>query len=140
MASQADDIHRIAQLPYFGLMDFVSGHHGAIPASCMRSPGQFEHRLIARAKAEVVAAALANGVIPTHNVTLDLKNPYADARRARIEFCFPRQWSLYPTQIQPIVDAMKPDHGEVETAAAILLVARRLVGLGGDRISSTTLK
>ena len=25
----------------FGLMDFVSGHHGAIPASAMRSPGQF---------------------------------------------------------------------------------------------------
>jgi citrate lyase subunit beta/citryl-CoA lyase len=127
------DIHRIAQLPWlqvldFGLMDFVSGHHGAIPASCMRSPGQFEHRLIARAKAEVVAAALANGVIPAHNVTLDLKNPYAayaDARRARMEFGFLRQWSIYPTQIQPIVDAMKPDHGEVETAAAILLAAQQ---------------
>jgi len=127
------DVHRIAQLPWlqvldFGLMDFVSGHHGAIPASCMRSPGQFEHRLIARAKSEIVAAALANGVIPAHNVTLDLKNPYAayaDARRARTEFGFLRQWSIYPTQIQPIVDAMKPDHGEVETAAAILLAAQQ---------------
>ena len=127
------DVHRIAQLPWlqvldFGLMDFVSGHHGAIPASCMRSPGQFEHRLIARAKGEIVAAALANGVIPAHNVTLDLKNPYAayaDARRARTEFGFLRQWSIYPTQIQPIVDAMKPDHGEVETAAAILLAAQQ---------------
>lgn len=127
------DIHRIAQLPWlqvldFGLMDFVSGHHGAIPASCMRSPGQFEHRLIARAKSEVVAAALANGVIPAHNVTLDLKNPYAayaDARRARMEFGFLRQWSIYPTQIQPIVDAMKPDHSEVATAAAILLAAQQ---------------
>ncbi|MDP2430782.1 MAG: aldolase/citrate lyase family protein [Pseudomonadota bacterium] len=127
------DIHRIAQLPWlqvldFGLMDFVSGHHGAIPASCMKSPGQFEHRLIARAKAEVVAAALANGVIPAHNVTLDLKNPYAayaDARRARMEFGFLRQWSIYPTQIQPIVDAMKPDHSEVATAAAILLAAQQ---------------
>ncbi len=126
------DVHRIAQLPWlqvldFGLMDFVSGHHGAIPASCMRSPGQFEHRLIARAKAELVAAALACGVIPAHNVTLDLKNPhqaYADARRARMEFGFLRQWSIYPTQIQAIVDAMKPDHGEVETAAAILLAAQ----------------
>ena len=126
------DVHRIATLPWlqvldFGLMDFVSGHHGAIPASCMRSPGQFEHRLIARAKAEVAAAALANGVIPAHNVTLDLKNPhaaYADARRARMEFGFLRQWSIYPTQIQPIVDAMKPEHGEVETAAAILLAAQ----------------
>ena len=112
----------------FGLMDFVSGHHGAIPASCMRSPGQFEHRLIARAKGEVVAAALANGVVPAHNVTLDLKNPYAayqDARRARTEFGFLRKWSIYPTQIQPIVDAMKPDHSEVATGAAILLAAQK---------------
>ncbi|HRH79928.1 MAG TPA: aldolase/citrate lyase family protein [Thiobacillaceae bacterium] len=127
------DVHRIAQLPWlqvldFGLMDFVSGHHGAIPASAMRSPGQFEHRLIARAKTEVVAAALANGLIPAHNVTLDLKNPYAayaDARRAHMEFGFLRQWSIYPTQIQPIVDAMKPDHSEVESGAAILLAAQR---------------
>ena len=127
------DVHRIAALPWlqaldFGLMDFVSGHHGAIPASAMRSPGQFEHRLIARAKAEVVAAALANGVVPAHNVTLDLKNPYAtyqDARRARSEFGFLRQWSIYPAQIQPIVDAMKPDHSEVEAGAAILLAAQQ---------------
>lgn len=127
------DVQRIATLPWlqvldFGLMDFVSGHHGAVPASAMRSPGQFEHALIARAKAEVVAAALANGVIPAHNVTLDLKNPYTtyqDARRARMEFGFLRQWSIYPTQIQPIVDAMKPDYGEVESGAAILLAAQR---------------
>ncbi len=71
-------VHEIAALPWlqvldFGLMDFVSAHHGAIPASAMRSPGQFEHRLLARAKSEVVAAALANGVVPAHNVTLDLK-------------------------------------------------------------------
>jgi len=127
------DVHRIATLPWlqvldFGLMDFVSGHHGAIPATAMRSPGQFEHRLIARAKGEVVSAALANGVIPAHNVTLDLKNPYTtyqDARRARMEFGFLRQWSIYPTQIQPIIDAMKPDYSEVETAAAILLAAQK---------------
>ncbi len=127
------DVHRLATLPWlqvldFGLMDFVSGHHGAIPASAMRSPGQFEHKLIARAKTEVVSAALANGVIPCHNVTLDLKNPYTtyqDARRARMEFGFLRQWSIYPTQIQPIVDAMKPDYSEVETGAAILLAAQK---------------
>ncbi len=127
------DVHRIATLPWlqvldFGLMDFVSGHHGAIPASAMRSPGQFEHKLIARAKTEVVSAALANGVIPAHNVTLDLKNPYTtyqDARRARMEFGFLRQWSIYPTQIQPIVDAMTPDYSEVETGAAILLAAQK---------------
>ncbi|ROR32768.1 HpcH/HpaI aldolase/citrate lyase family protein [Inmirania thermothiophila] len=111
----------------FGLMDFVSGHHGAIPAAAMRSPGQFEHRLLVRAKAEVVAAALAHGRVPAHNVTLDLRNPYQtyqDAWRARHEFGFLRMWSIYPAQIRPIVDAMKPDHAEVQEAAAILLAAR----------------
>jgi citrate lyase subunit beta/citryl-CoA lyase len=122
----------IAKLPWlqvldFGLMDFVSAHHGAIPASAMRSPGQFEHRLLARAKAEVVAAALANGVVPAHNVTLDLKNvetTYNDASRARNEFGFLRMWSIYPTQIQAIVDAMKPNYDEVSDAANILLAAQ----------------
>ncbi|MGB7541995.1 MAG: aldolase/citrate lyase family protein [Burkholderiales bacterium] len=123
----------IAALPWlqvldFGLMDFVSGHHGAIPASAMRSPGQFEHRLLARAKSEVVAAALANGIVPAHNVTLDLKNTevtYEDARRARHEFGFLRMWSIYPTQIRPIVDAMKPDYSEVRDGANILLAAQK---------------
>jgi hypothetical protein len=55
-------------------MDFVSGHHGAIPGSAMKSPGQFEHPLIVRAKCEIAAAALANGVVPSHNVTTELKD------------------------------------------------------------------
>lgn len=127
-------VHEIAALPWvqvldFGLMDFVSAHHGAIPASAMRSPGQFEHRLLARAKTEVAAAALANGVVPAHNVTLDLKNvdtTFGDASRARNEFGFMRMWSIYPTQIQAIVDAMKPNYDEVSDAANILLAAQRV--------------
>ena len=127
------DIWKIAELPWiqvfdFGLMDFVSGHHGAIPASAMRSPGQFEHRLLARAKSEVVAAALANGIVPAHNVSLDLKNTYStysDASRARNEFGFLRMWSIYPAQINPIVDAMKPEYSEVQDAANILLAAQK---------------
>lgn len=127
-----NQVHAIAKLPWlqvldFGLMDFVSAHHGAIPASAMRSPGQFDHRLLARAKTEVVSAALANGVVPAHNVTLDLKNVETtqnDASRARNEFGFMRMWSIYPTQIQAIVDAMKPNYDEVADAANILLAAQ----------------
>jgi len=126
------EVYEIAALPWlqvvdFGLMDFVSGHHGAIPASAMRSPGQFEHRLLARAKAQVVAAALAHGVVPAHNVTLDLKNTettFSDASRARNEFGFLRMWSIYPTQIPAIVDAMKPNYDEVTIASNILLAAQ----------------
>ena len=127
------EANEIAALPWlqalaFGLMDFVSSHHGAIPAAAMRSPGQFEHKLLARAKADIVAAALANGIVPAHNVTLDLKNAYVtyeDAWRARHEFGFLRMWSIHPSQIQPIVDAMKPDYSEVQDGAAILLAAQK---------------
>lgn len=112
----------------FGLMDFVSGHHGALNSSNMRSPGQFEHPLVVRAKADIVAAALAHGVVPAHNVSLDLKSPYnvfRDAWRARNDFGFLRMWSIHPSQIQPIIDAMKPDLGEVADASEILLAAQR---------------
>jgi citrate lyase subunit beta/citryl-CoA lyase len=57
------DAYQIAALPWvqvldFGLMDFVSGFHGAVGSENMRSPGQFEHRAIAYGKARVVSAAL----------------------------------------------------------------------------------
>ena len=127
------EIWAIAALPWmrsiaFGLMDFVSDHHGALGAAAMRSPGQFEHKLIVRAKTEIVAAALAHGLVPAHNVTLELNDTaviYEDARRARYEYGFLRMWSIYPAQIQPIVDAMKPDHSEVQDAAGILLAAQK---------------
>jgi len=111
----------------FGLMDFVSGHHGAIPGSAMKSPGQFEHPLVARAKCEISAAALANGVIPSHNVTTELKDIEHirhDAWRARNEFGYLRMWSIHPNQIVPIVEAMRPDFSEVEAATAILIAAQ----------------
>jgi citrate lyase subunit beta/citryl-CoA lyase len=128
------EVWDIAKMPWlqvldFGLMDFISGHHGAIPASCMKSPGQFEHELLRRAKSEMVAAALTNGVIPAHNVTLDLKNiyqTYQDAKRAHDEFGFLRMWSIYPMQIDSIVDAMKPDFSEVQDGAQILIEAQKV--------------
>lgn len=126
------DAYAIAALPWvqvldFGLMDFVSGFHGAVDSSNMRSPGQFDHRAISYAKAHMVSAAMCSGVVPAHNVTLDLKNQYqtyADAYRARHDFGFLRMWSIYPAQIQPIVDAMKPGYHEVETAVNILMAAQ----------------
>jgi len=127
------DVDAIAAMPWmqvldFGLMDFISGHHGAIPASAMKSPGQFDHALVGRAKGNMVAAALTHGVVPAHNVTLDLKNvyqTYSDAKRARDEFGFLRMWSIYPAQIKPIVDAMAPDFSEVKTGCEILLAAQK---------------
>jgi citrate lyase subunit beta/citryl-CoA lyase len=34
-------------------------------------------------------------------------------------------WSIHPSQVQPIVDAMKPELNEVAVAAAILLEAQK---------------
>ena len=126
------DVFKLAALEHvqvldFGQMDFVSGHHGAIPASAMRSPGQFEHALLVRAKSDVVAAAISHGVVPAHNVCLNLKDEkvvYGDAHRARSQFGFLRMWSIHPAQIRPIVDAMKPDYEEVADAAEILCAAQ----------------
>lgn len=111
----------------FGLMDFVSSHHGAIPGSAMISPGQFEHPLVVRAKCEIAAAALANGVVPSHNVTTELKDIAIirdNARRARSEFGYLRMWSIHPIQIAPIVEAMRPDFSDVEAASQILSAAQ----------------
>lgn len=111
----------------FGLMDFVSAHGGAIPEAAMRSPGQFEHPLIRRAKCEIAAAALAHHKIPAHNVTTEFRNPSIvaeDARRARQEFGFLRMWSIHPNQIEPIIAAMRPPFADVELAGRILIAAQ----------------
>ena len=126
------DAWEIARLPHvetldFGLMDFVSAHHGAIPSSAMRSPGQFSHALVARAKCEIAAAALGNGIVPSHNVTTEIRDANVvreDALRARQELGFLRMWSIHPNQIQPIVEAMRPDFAEVNEAATLLIAAQ----------------
>lgn len=126
------DVFRIASLPGlealdFGLLDFVSDHHGAVPATAMRSPGQFQHRLITRAKTEITAAALANGLVPTHNPCLVLDDPAvprADVLCAREEFGFLRMYSIHPGQILPIVEAMRPAVDDVRRGTDILLAAQ----------------
>ena len=123
------DVERIAALPWlasleFGLMDFISAHHGAIPESAMRSPGQFEHALVRRAKTLIASAALAQGLVPSHNVSVDVDDPAsagADAARARREFGFLRMWSIHPGQIEPILDAFAPAPDAVTLAAEVLL-------------------
>ena len=123
---------QIAALPHvesldFGLMDFVSAHHGAIPASAMKSPGQFDHPLVARAKCEIAVAALGNGIIPSHNVTTEIQDVRVvrnDAQRARNEFGFMRMWSIHPNQILPIVESMRPSFDDIHHASEILVAAQ----------------
>jgi citrate lyase subunit beta/citryl-CoA lyase len=123
-----DCLSELAALPEvetldFGLMDFISQLGGAIPSDCMKSPDQFSHTLLRSVKAQIALAALAHHSIPSHNVTVDVRNPaqaYADAHQARVEFGFLRMWSIHPDQIEPIIRAMSPSKDEVAEAKAIL--------------------
>jgi citrate lyase subunit beta/citryl-CoA lyase len=110
----------------FGLMDFVSAHRGAIPASAMSAEGQFSHPLVLRAKLEISAACHAFGKTPSHGVVTELNDPEVvatAARRAARELGYTRMWSIHPSQIRSIVAAFAPDPGEVEEAAAIVVAA-----------------
>lgn len=110
----------------FGLMDFVSAHHGAIGDDAMTSPGQFEHPLVRRAKLEIAAACHAHGKVPAHNVCTDVRDPRQagrDAQRARDEFGFLRMWSIHPDQIRPIVDALGATSAQLAQAEAVLAAA-----------------
>ena len=111
----------------FGIMDFVSAHHGALTGETMRSPRQFEHPLIVRAKADVSSAALAHGVVPSHNVCTELVDTNVienDAQRARDEFGYLRMWSIHPNQIDPILRGMQPSFDEVQEAGEIICLAQ----------------
>lgn len=122
------DVHAIAALPQveclsFGIMDFVSAHYGAVPGTAMRSPGQFTHPLVTRAKLEIASACHAHGKAPSHNVTTEIKDSAVvanDATRAAGEFGYTRMWSIHPNQIKPILKALSPRSSEVSEAAAIL--------------------
>jgi citrate lyase subunit beta/citryl-CoA lyase len=111
----------------FGLMDFVSAHRGAIPASAMGSAGQFEHPLVHRAKLEIAAACHAFAKVPSHCVVTEFKDEaalMAAATKASRQLGYTRMWSIHPAQIRVIVDAFAPSVAEVDQAIEILLAAQ----------------
>ena len=119
--------HPRVQSLSFGLMDFVSAHGGAIPASAMSSRGQFEHPLVVRAKLEIASACHAHGKVPSHCVVTEFNDAAAlqsAATRAAREFGYTRMWSIHPAQIRPTLAAMAPDDAEVLSAARILRTAQ----------------
>jgi citrate lyase subunit beta/citryl-CoA lyase len=122
------EVDDIASLPgveslSFGLMDFVSDHRGAIPASAMSARGQFEHPLIVRAKLNISAACHAAGITPSHCVVTEFKDKHAlsqAATRAARELGYTRMWSIHPDQIGVILDAFSPVTAEIDDAIEIL--------------------
>ncbi len=126
------DARRIAAHPRveslsFGLMDFVSAHRGAIPASAMSAQGQFTHPLVLRAKLEIAAACHAAAKTPSHCVVTEFNDEraiHAAATRASRELGYLRMWSIHPNQIRPIVAAFAPEAAELELAFEILCAAQ----------------
>ena len=112
--------HPRVQSISFGLMDFVSAHGGAIPSSGMGLQGQFTHPLVLRAKLEIASACHAHGKVPSHCVVTefsDLQAIKVAATKASRELGFTRMWSIHPSQIRPVVEAMAPTADESELAA-----------------------
>ncbi|MBP8141624.1 MAG: CoA ester lyase, partial [Acidovorax sp.] len=118
--------HPRVQSLSFGLMDFVSAHGGAIPASAMTSTGQFDHPLVVRAKLEIASACHAYGKVPSHCVVTefaDMAAMQSAARRAARELGYTRMWSIHPAQIRPILEALSPAQNEVLQASTIIAAA-----------------
>jgi citrate lyase subunit beta/citryl-CoA lyase len=118
--------HPRVQSLSFGLMDFVSAHGGAVPASAMGAAGQFSHPLVVQAKLSIASACHAHGKTPSHCVVTEFNDAQAmqtAASRAAFEFGFTRMWSIHPSQVRPILAAFSPSAVEVEQAADILQAA-----------------
>ncbi|MCU6433472.1 aldolase/citrate lyase family protein [Undibacterium sp. Jales W-56] len=128
--AQAHQIAALSQVAClsFGIMDFVSAHYGAIPSTAMRSPGQFTHPLVMRAKLEIAAACHRFGKVASHNVTTEIKDTAivaGDATRAIMECGYTRMWSIHPDQIKPIIKALTPRSAEINEAISILSAAQQ---------------
>lgn len=111
----------------FGLMDFVSAHQGAIPATAMSVDGQFSHPLVVRAKLEIAAACHGRAKTPSHCVVTEFNDRAAlahAAARASRELGYTRMWSIHPNQIRTIVDAFAPSAAEVDQAIEIIQAAQ----------------
>jgi citrate lyase subunit beta/citryl-CoA lyase len=118
--------HPRVQSLSFGLMDFVSAHGGAVPASAMGVAGQFSHPMVVQAKLSIASACHAHGKTPSHCVVTEFNDAQAmqtAASRAAYEFGFTRMWSIHPSQVRPILAAFSPSAVEVEQAADILQAA-----------------
>jgi citrate lyase subunit beta / citryl-CoA lyase len=117
--------HPRVQSISFGLMDFVSSHGGAIPASAMSAEGQFTHPLVTRAKLEIAAACHAHGKVPSHCVVTefaDTAKMKQAATRANQELSYTRMWSIHPAQVRPILEAFAPDAQAIDDATKIIAI------------------
>lgn len=128
--------HPRVQSVSFGLLDFVSAHGGAIPASAMgvraahdsQTLDQFHHPLVLRAKLEIASACHAHGKVPAHCVVAEFRDVQALGRAAQTaaqSLGYTRMWSIHPDQIRPILQAFAPSASAVQQATEVVLAAAR---------------
>lgn len=128
--------HPRVQSVSFGLLDFVSSHGGAIPASAMglraqddtHTLDQFHQPLVVRAKLAIASACHAHGKVPSHCVVTQWQDPQAlgdAAQYASNALGYQRMWSIHPAQIRPILKSFMPAQDLLETAAHIVTEAAR---------------
>jgi citrate lyase subunit beta / citryl-CoA lyase len=118
--------HPRVQSLSFGLMDFVSSHGGAIPASAIGLAGQFTHPLVVRAKLAIASACHAHGKVPSHCVVTEFSDAEAiknAALQAANTLGFTRMWSIHPSQIRPILAAFAPNASDIDVATQIIAAA-----------------
>ena len=80
-----------------------------------------------RAKLEIASACHAHGKVPSHCVVTEFSNPeamHAAANRASKELGYTRMWSIHPSQIRPILQAMAPSEKDIEQACEVMLAAQ----------------
>ena len=116
-----------------GLMDFVSAHGGAIPATAMSFDAagrggldQFSHPLVLRAKLEIAAACHAYAKVPSQCVVTEFRDVASlerAAQQAAHALGFTRMWSIHPDQIRPILRAFAPSVQLLEQAQRIIEAA-----------------
>jgi len=119
--------HENVECISFGMLDFVGSFDGAIPEKAMNGSSKFDHPIIRDAKIKISLACRVNQIVPSHSITLDIRNKevvYQDAKRAREEFGYMRMWSIHPSQIEPILQGFRFDDQELSEAIDILVQAK----------------
>ena len=88
---------------------------------------------------EIASACHAHGKVPSHSVVTefsDLEAIKLAATKASRELGYTRMWSIHPSQIRPVVEALAPSAHEIEQAAELIAAAYRAdwapVSFGGQ--------
>jgi citrate lyase subunit beta/citryl-CoA lyase len=82
---------------------------------------------VVRAKLAIASACHAHGKVPSHSVVTEFSDAVAMENAARVAsqtLGFTRMWSIHPSQIRPILQAMAPSEQDIAQSCEVLLAAQ----------------